>query len=119
MQGVSVAELMVIKSGKGRKCKSERIDEQILVELETNNYHTCQQIADMVAEKFHDSISRSSIGRLKNGIKWLKSGSLPTRVDTAKCGVLLKHFQDIGAIASLAPWITYLRKYWLSQTTAI
>lgn len=64
MQEASVAELMVIKSGSGRRCKSEGIEAQILAELETNNYHTRQQIADMVEEKFHVSISRSSIGRL-------------------------------------------------------
>lgn len=61
---VPVAELMVIKSGSGRKRKMEGIEEQILAELETNNYHTRQQIVDMVAEKFHVSISRSSVGRL-------------------------------------------------------
>ncbi len=64
MQDASVTELMVIKSGSGRKCKSEEIEEQILAELETDNYHTRQQIADMVKEKFHVSISRSSVGRL-------------------------------------------------------
>ena len=59
-----VAELMVIKSGSGRKTKIKGIEEQILAELETNNYHTRQQIVDMVGEKFNVSISRSSVGRL-------------------------------------------------------
>lgn len=61
---VPVAELMVIKSGSGRKTKLEGIEEQILAELETSNYHTRQQIVDMVGEKFHVSISRSAVGRL-------------------------------------------------------
>lgn len=61
---VPVAELMVIKSGSGRKTKMEGFEEQILAELETNNYHTRQQIVDMVREKFHVSVSRSAVGRL-------------------------------------------------------
>ena len=64
MREASVAELMVIKPGSGRKRKSEGIEGQILSELETGNYHTRQQIVDLVKEKFHVSISRSSIGRL-------------------------------------------------------
>lgn len=61
---VPVAELMVIKSGNGRKRKTSGIEEEILAELESNNYHTRQEIADMVEEKFHVRISRSSVGRL-------------------------------------------------------
>ncbi len=36
----SVRELMVIKSGNGRKAKSDGLEEQILSELESGNYHT-------------------------------------------------------------------------------
>ena len=64
MREVPVAELMVIKSGNGRKRKTSGIEEEILAELECNNYHTRQEIADMVEEKFHVRISRSSVGRL-------------------------------------------------------
>lgn len=64
MQKISVSELLVIKSGSGRKRKTAGIEEQIVAEVEANNYHTRQQIADMVAEKFHVNISRSSVGRL-------------------------------------------------------
>lgn len=64
MREVPVAELMVIKSGNGRKRKTSGIEEEILAELESNNYHTRQEIADMVEEKFHVRISRSSVGRL-------------------------------------------------------
>ena len=64
IQGATVAELLVIKSGSGRKPKTAGIEEQIIAEVESNNYHTRQQIADMVEEKFHVRISRSSVGRL-------------------------------------------------------
>lgn len=59
----SVRELMVIKSGSGRKAKSDGLEKQILSELESGNYHTRQQIADMVEEKYHVRMSRSSVGR--------------------------------------------------------
>ncbi len=59
-----VAELMVLKSGNGRKRKTEGIEDQILAELESNNYHTRQEIVDMIEEKFHIRVSRSSVGRL-------------------------------------------------------
>lgn len=64
MQGRTVSELLVIKSGSGRKGKAAGLEEQIIAEVESNNYHTHQQIADMAEEKFHVSISRTSIGRL-------------------------------------------------------
>ena len=64
LQGATVAELLVIKPGSGRRRKTAGIEEQIIAEVESNNYHTRQQIADMVEEKFHVRISRSSVGRL-------------------------------------------------------
>ena len=43
------------------------------------------KIADMVLEKFHIKMSRTSVGRLlKNGIQWLKCGSLPAKADIGK-----------------------------------
>lgn len=59
-----VAELMVIKSGSGRKPKIEGLEEQILAELDSNDYHTRQEIVDMIEEKFHVRISRSTVGSL-------------------------------------------------------
>lgn len=81
-----VAELMVIKSGSGRKAKTKGLEEQILTELDSHNYHTRQEIADMIEEKFHVCISRSTVGRLlkKNGFRWLKSGSIPAKADPQK-----------------------------------
>lgn len=62
MKESPVAELMVLKRGNGRKRKTAGIVDQILAELESNNYHTRQEIVDMIEEKFH--VSRSTIGRL-------------------------------------------------------
>ncbi len=64
MQEKSVSELMEIKSGNGRKSKFSGIEEEIITEIESNNYHTRQEIADMIEEKFHLKVSRSSVGRL-------------------------------------------------------
>ncbi len=57
-----VSELMVIKSGSGRKGKTAGIEKQILDELESGNYRTRQEIADMIEEKFHIKVSRSCVG---------------------------------------------------------
>ncbi len=57
-----VSELMVIKSGGGRKGKTAGIEKQILDELETGNYRTRQEIADMIEDKFHIRVSRSCVG---------------------------------------------------------
>ncbi len=59
-----VSEIMVFHYGGGRSAKTSGLEEQILAEIETNNYHTRQEIADMILEKFHVKISRTSVGRL-------------------------------------------------------
>lgn len=59
-----VSEIMVFHYGGGRSAKAAGLEEQILAEIETSNYHTRQEIADMVLEKFHVKISRTSVGRL-------------------------------------------------------
>ncbi len=59
-----VSELMVIKSGGGRKRKTAGIEKQILDELEAGNYRTRQEIADMIEDKFHIRVSRSCVGCL-------------------------------------------------------
>jgi len=59
-----VSDLMVIKSGSGRRGKSAGIEKQILAELEAGNYRTRQEIADMIEDKFHIRVSRSCVGRL-------------------------------------------------------
>ena len=58
------AKLLVIQKGSGRKSKCAGIEEAIVAELETNNYHSRQQIADMIEEKFQVKISCSAVGSL-------------------------------------------------------
>ncbi len=59
-----VSEIMVFHYGGGRRTKASGLEEQILAEIEANNYHTRQEVADMILEKFHVKISRTSVGRL-------------------------------------------------------
>lgn len=59
----SVSDLMAIKSGSGRRGKAAGIEKQILAELESGNYRTRQEIADMIEDKFHIKVSRSCVGR--------------------------------------------------------
>lgn len=86
MREEDVENLLVIKRGSGRKSKISGLETEILKELEQNNYHTRQQIADMIKEKFQVQISVSAVGKFlkKNGIKRLKNGSLPAKADTQK-----------------------------------
>ena len=55
--------LLVIGSGAGRKSKFADIESQVLEELEKGNYHTQQQIADMVKEKFNVEVSLMAVSR--------------------------------------------------------
>ena len=64
MRDGDTSRLLEFKKGRGRKCKTADVEGQILAELEKGNYHTRQQIADMIQEKFHISISVSTVGRL-------------------------------------------------------
>ncbi len=61
---LDVSEIMVFHYGGGRSAKASGLEDQILAEIEANNYHTRQEIADMVLEKFHVKMSRTSVGRL-------------------------------------------------------
>jgi transposase len=72
--------------GGGRKCKLKDIENEIIKEIESNNYHSRQQIADMIQERYGIKVSLPAIGKLlkKNGIKHLKCGSLPAKADPDK-----------------------------------
>jgi transposase len=48
----------------GRPGKAKGIESAIVEELEKNDYHTRQQVADMIFEKFGISMSVSAIGKL-------------------------------------------------------
>ena len=57
-------QLLSIKKGSGRKSRTADVESQIFEELEKANYHTRQQVADMIEEKFHIKISVSAVGKL-------------------------------------------------------
>ena len=59
-----VGNLLTIKRGSGKKSKTFGLEREILQEIEKNNYHTRQQIADMIKEKFHVQVSVTAVGRL-------------------------------------------------------
>ncbi len=59
-----VSEIMVFHYCGGCPSKASGLEEQILAEIETNNCHTWQETADMILEKFHVKMSRTSVGRL-------------------------------------------------------
>jgi len=57
-------ELFTTGYGIGRPGKAKGIESEIAEELERNNYHTRQQVADMIHEKFGISMSVSAVGKL-------------------------------------------------------
>ena len=57
-------ELFVTGYGIGRPGKVKGYESAIVEELEKNNYHTRQQVADMIKEKFGISMSVSAVGKL-------------------------------------------------------
>lgn len=64
MQQNNIEALFAIKSGSGQKSKTSGIEAEIIAEIKKNNYHTRQQIADMIKEKFHVQVSVATVGRL-------------------------------------------------------
>ena len=64
MQEEDIESLLSIKRGSGRKSKTSGVEAEIVAEIEKENYHTRQQIADMIKEKFHVSVSVATVGRL-------------------------------------------------------
>lgn len=57
-------KLLMIGTGAGRKSKFVDIEDQVLQEINTGNYYTQQQIADMVKEKFNVQVSLMAVSRL-------------------------------------------------------
>ena len=57
-------ELFATGYGIGRPCKAKGIESAIAEELEKNNYHNRQQVADMIFDKFGVSMSVSAVGKL-------------------------------------------------------
>lgn len=60
----SIGSVLAHKKASGRKSKTADVGAQILAGLENGNYHTRQQIADMIKEKFQITISLPAVGRL-------------------------------------------------------
>ena len=50
--------------GGGRHRKVKDIEEAVIEEIEQNNYHSRQQIADMIHEKYGIKISVTTAGRI-------------------------------------------------------
>lgn len=63
MRERDLSSLLSIRGG-GRKLKAVGLESEIIAELEKGNYHTRQEVADMILEKFHISMSPSTVGRL-------------------------------------------------------
>ena len=42
---------------------SNSIEDQVVAELEKGNFHSQQQIADMIKKTFHITISRAAVGQ--------------------------------------------------------
>lgn len=64
MREMDVLELLRRKEGSGSQSKTFGLEAEIVAEIERNNYHTRQQIADMIEEKFHIHLSVATVGRL-------------------------------------------------------
>jgi transposase len=104
MNNGNIDDLFTTGYGIGRPGKAKGFENEIADELEKNNYHTRQQVADMIFEKFGVIMSVSAVGKLlkKNDIKRLKSGSIPAKADTA---VQRNYYETI-----LLPLITKAKK---------
>jgi transposase len=58
-----IDNLFVAGHGSGRTGKVKGFESAIVEELEKNNYHTRQQVADMILEKFGIKMSVSAVGK--------------------------------------------------------
>jgi len=64
LSGGDIDSLLEVGSGSGRPVKLKDLESAVVEEVERNNYHTRQQIADMILEKFGIAVSVSTVGRL-------------------------------------------------------
>ena len=83
IQQNNIEELFAIKSGSGQKSKTSGIEAEIIAEIEKNNYHTRQQIADMIKEKFDVQVSAATVGRL---LKKKRRQTAEKRLTASKSG---------------------------------
>ena len=64
MAGKDVSGLLRLKNGSGSRSKTKGLEEEIIAEVERGNYHTRQQIADMIEDKFQVRVSVTAVARL-------------------------------------------------------
>jgi transposase len=64
LKGGEVAEELLRVGGGGRKRKLEGMEEFIVGMIEANNYHSLQEIADMVYEERGVKVHRTAVARL-------------------------------------------------------
>jgi transposase len=81
----NIDDLLKIGGG-GRKSKIADVEKEIIDEINTNQYHSRQQISDMILEKYGIKLSVNAVGEMlkKNGIKRLKCGSIPSKANPGK-----------------------------------
>ena len=56
----AIAVLLQIKSGRGREGALTDVEDEIIAEVNSNNYVSHQHIADMIKEKFKVTVQNSS-----------------------------------------------------------
>ena len=59
-----IRNLLKLNGGGGRKSKYAEVEESIVNEINQNQYHSRQQIADMIYEKYGLNVSVSAVGKL-------------------------------------------------------
>ena len=59
-----LSNVLASRQGSGRKSKTAAVEEEIITEISRNDYHTLQQIADMIKEKFQIVLSLPSVSKL-------------------------------------------------------
>ena len=86
MESQPLYMLLSIKKGSGRKGDLVNVEDKIKEELNTNNYSSLQQIADMIWEKFKIRIRLSAVCAFlkKWNFKKLMCGSIPAKADHEK-----------------------------------
>ena len=59
-----IGNLFSVGGGRGPKRKLASVEEEIIKEIDGSNYHTRQEIADMIQEKYGIKVSLPAVGRL-------------------------------------------------------
>ena len=59
-----LSNVLASRQGSGRKSKTAAVEEEIIAEMSKKDYHTLQEIADMIKEKFRIVLSLPSVSKL-------------------------------------------------------